>query len=93
MVSSSKKAIIKDSTLREGLDVPNVNFSLEQKLKIAKLLDKANVLEIEIVAPSRVLKDLEFVKKLKDDGLSLRTSGLIYSYSPGCQREIEEAST
>lgn len=92
MVNSSKKVIIKDSTLREGLDVPNVNFSLEQKLKIAKLLDKANVPEIEVVAPSRVLKDLEFVKRLKDEGLRLRTSGLIYSYSSRCREEIEESS-
>ncbi|MGH7793248.1 MAG: hypothetical protein ACREOB_13115 [Thermodesulfobacteriota bacterium] len=87
--NSSKKVIIKDSTLREGLDVPNVNFSLEQKLKIAKLLDKANVPEIEVVAPSRVLKDLEFVKRLKDEGLRPKTSGLIYSYGPNCQEEIE----
>lgn len=92
MVNSSKKVIIKDATLREGLDVPNVNFSLEQKLKIAKLLDKANVPEIEVVAPSRVLKDLEFVNRLKDEGLRPKTSGLIYSYGPNCQEEIEESS-
>lgn len=92
MANSSKKVIIKDSTLREGLDVPNVNFSVEQKLKIAKLLDKANVPEIEIVAPSRVLEDLEFVKRVKEEGLRLKTSGLIYSYSPRCQEEIEEAT-
>jgi homocitrate synthase NifV len=92
MVDSSKEIIIKDSTLREGLDVPNVSFSPEQKLKIAKLLDKANVPEIEVVAPSRVLEDLEFVKRLREEGLKLRTSGLIYSYDPGCREEIEEAS-
>jgi len=92
MVNSSKNVIIKDSTLREGLDTPNVNFSLEQKLKIVKLLAKANVPEIEVVAPSRVLKDLEFVKRLKEEELKLKTSGLIYSYSPRCREEIEEGS-
>jgi isopropylmalate/homocitrate/citramalate synthase len=92
MVDSSKKVIIKDSTLREGLDVPNVSFSSDQKLKIAKLLDKANVPEIEIVAPSRVPEDLEFVKILKQEGLQIITSGLIYSYSPHCREEIEKAS-
>jgi isopropylmalate/homocitrate/citramalate synthase len=30
---------------REGLDVPGVNFSLEQKLKIARLLDQAQCLK------------------------------------------------
>jgi len=92
MVNSPKKVIIKDSTLREGLDVPNVSFSLEQRLKIVKLLDKANVPEIEMVAPSRVLKDLEFVKMVKEEGLQRKTSGLIYSYNPLCREEIEEAS-
>jgi homocitrate synthase NifV len=92
MVGESKKVILKDSTLREGLDTPNVKFTLAEKLKIAKLLDKANVPEIEIVAPSHVLRDLEFVKRLKEERLKIRTSGLIYAYKPGCERELEEAS-
>jgi isopropylmalate/homocitrate/citramalate synthase len=92
MVGESKKVILKDSTLREGLDTPNVKFTLDEKLKIAKLLDKANVPEIEIVAPSHVLRDLEFVKRLKGERVKIRTSGLIYAHKPGCKREIEEAS-
>lgn len=92
MVSHSKKIIIKDSTLREGLDVPNVSFSVEQKLKIAKLLDEAEVPEIEVVAPSRVLKDIEFVKTLKRERSKLITSGLIYSYSKVFNEEVVEAS-
>jgi isopropylmalate/homocitrate/citramalate synthase len=92
IVGTSKKVILKDATLREGLDTPNVKFTLEQKLNIAKLLDKAKVPEIEIVAPSDVLRDLEFVKRLKEARLKIRTSGLIYAYKPGCEREIEEAS-
>lgn len=92
MVDSSKKVIIKDATLREGLDVPNVNFSVEQRLKIAKLLNKANVPEIEVVAPGKVLEDLKFVKRLKEEGLQLQTSGLLYSFNPRCQEEIQEAS-
>jgi isopropylmalate/homocitrate/citramalate synthase len=59
---------------------------------MAKLLDKAKVPEIEIVAPSGVLRDLEFVKTLKEARLKIGTSGLIYAYKPGCEREIEEAS-
>lgn len=92
MVGESKKVILKDSTLREGLDTPNVKFTLDEKLKIAKLLDKTKVPEIEIVAPSGVLRDLEFVKTLKEARLKIGTSGLIYAYKPGCEREIEEAS-
>ena len=91
-ISSYKKTIIKDSTLREGLDVPDVNFSLGQKLEIARLLDQACVPEIEVVAPGKVFEDLKFVKRLKEEKLQIRTSGLVYVYNPRCQEQIEEIS-
>lgn len=91
-ISSYKKTIIKDSTLREGLDVPDVNFSLGQKLEIARLLDQACVPEIEVVAPGKVFEDLEFVKRLKEERLRIKTSGLVYVYNPQYQVEIKEAS-
>lgn len=92
MCPVSKKVVIKDSTLREGLDVPGVNFSIEQKLKIAKWLDQAEVPEMEAVAPGHVLRDLEFVKRWKQEKTQIKTSGLIYASSPKCREEIEEAS-
>jgi isopropylmalate/homocitrate/citramalate synthase len=91
-ISSYKKTTIKDSTLREGLDVPDVNFSLGQKLEIARLLDQACVPEIEVVAPGKVFEDLEFVKRLKEERLRIKTSGLVYVYNPQYQVEIKEAS-
>ena len=92
MLFPNKKITIKDSTLREGLDVPGVNFSSEQKLNIATWMDQAKVPEIEVVAPGNVFQDLEFVKKLKAKGLGIRTSGLIYSFNPQAREEIKEAS-
>jgi isopropylmalate/homocitrate/citramalate synthase len=91
-LNSNKRINIKDSTLREGLDVPDVNFSIEEKLVIAKLMDQAKVPEIEVVAPGNVFQDLEFVKKMKARGLSIRTSGLVYSFNSQVQEEIKEAS-
>jgi homocitrate synthase NifV len=85
------KIILRDSTLREGQDTPGVSFSTEQKLKIARGLEEACVPEIEIVTPSRVLKDLDAVRKIRDTGLQLETSGLIYAYSPRVTEEIKEA--
>jgi homocitrate synthase NifV len=90
--SPSKRIIIKDATLREGLDVPDIHFSCEQKLNIAELMDQAKVPEIEVVAPGNVSQDLEFVKKLKARGLSIRTSGLVYSFNSQAREEIKEAS-
>jgi isopropylmalate/homocitrate/citramalate synthase len=87
-----RKVRIRDSTLREGLDTPGVAFSPEQKLRIARVLDEAGVPEIEIVAPSRVLQDLEFVRTVRREIPRLITSGLIYSYSSRARVEIQAAS-
>jgi len=87
-----KKTIVRDSTLREGEDVLGVNFSLAKKFKIAKLLDQAQIPELEVVAPGKVFKDLEFAKRLNEEGLRIRTSGLVYAYNPRCQEEIVELS-
>jgi len=92
MAGLKKKVILKDSTLREGLDTPGVKFTMEEKVKIAELLAEANVPEIEIVAPSRVVEDLEFAGRLREKGLKIRTSGLIFASKPDCGEEIEKAS-
>lgn len=92
MPESRSKIIIKDSTLREGLDTPTVSFTTKQKQKIAELLDNAGVAEIEVAAPGHFLSDLEFVKKIRDKGLRSRTTGLIYAHGPKYREEIGEGS-
>lgn len=80
---------LRDSTLREGLDVAGVRFSTAQKLRMARLLEDANVPEIEVVAPGRVLDDLPFVDTLKAEGARIATSGLLYSASQQVRAEID----
>lgn len=92
VVRGSPEIVIRDSTLREGLDVPGVDFSMEQKLRIARLLDHARVPEIEIVAPGKVFEDLDFAKRLRAEGLRIRTSGLVYSFLPRCREEVAAIS-
>ncbi len=79
--------ILRDSTLREGLDTPGVTLSLDQRLRIAELLAEAGVPEAEVVAPSRVAKDLEVARAIKTRGTQLQLSGLIYAYSDRCAEE------
>jgi homocitrate synthase NifV len=92
MLDHPKTIVFRDSTLREGVDTPGVSFSPEQKLRIARLLDEANVPEIEMIAPSRVLQDLEFARTVRKEIPRLITSGLIYSYSSRARVEIKAAS-
>lgn len=92
MAKASKRVTFKDSTLREGLDTPGVSFSVEQKLRIAQALDRAGVPEIEIVAPSRVMDDVQFAGILKAEKLQMRTSGLVYAYHPRWRADAKAAA-
>jgi homocitrate synthase NifV len=91
-MNRQRKIILKDATLREGLDTPNVAFSPAQRQKVVRLLEKARVPEAELVAPSRVLSDLEGARILKDQGLDILLSGLIYAYSANREHEIDAAA-
>ena len=91
MVALDRKVLLKDASLREGLDTPGVAFTKEEKMKIAELLDRAGVQEIEIVAPGFVMEDLAFAESLREKRLKIRTSGLVYAYKTDCGKEIEKA--
>ncbi len=91
-MNAQRRIVLKDATLREGLDTPNVFFSPAQKWNIAGKLEGAGLSEAEVVAPSRVLSDLADVRMLKEKGLAIRFSGLIYANTGDCGPEIEAAS-
>ena len=55
-----------DTTLRDGAQTEGISFSLEDKLKIAKLLDELGVQYIEGGWPGSNPKDIEFFKAIKD---------------------------
>ena len=74
-----RRIAIRDCTLREGRDVPGVEFSIEQCLTIARALADAGVTEIELVAPARIAEDLPAAERLRSEGLPLRISGLVYA--------------
>lgn len=85
------RVILRDVTLREGLDVPGVEFSLRQRLEIATALSLAGVPEIEIVAPGKVEEDAKFASEIADNRTSAAplTSGLIYAFRPECFSQID----
>ena len=55
-----------DSTLRDGAQGQGISFSLEDKLKIVKVLDDIQVDFIEAGNPGSNPKDMEFFKRLKN---------------------------
>ncbi|TCO73103.1 citramalate synthase [Marinisporobacter balticus] len=70
----SHQVKIFDSSLRDGAQAGGVSFSVEDKLKIVKSLDRLGVSYIEAGNPGSNFKDLEFFKRVKE--INLKTSKL-----------------
>ena len=62
--------IILDTTLREGEQTPNVSFSVEEKLKLARMLDEFGVEMIEAGHPAVSPQIYKVVKTLAHEGLN-----------------------
>lgn len=58
-----------DSTLRDGAQAENISFTLQDKIQIAKKLDKLSVSYIEAGNPGSNPKDLEFFNHIGELGL------------------------
>lgn len=64
------KIEIFDSTLRDGAQGEGISFSIDDKMKILKRLDKFGVAYVEAGNPASNPKDLEFFRKASGIGLS-----------------------
>lgn len=69
------KIEILDSTLRDGAQGQGISFSLEDKLKIVRVLDDFGVTYIEGGNPGSNPKDIEFFKKVKN--IKLKNSKIV----------------
>lgn len=67
---SKEKIVVFDSTLRDGAQAEGISFSVEDKLRILRTLDKAGIDIIEAGNPGSNPKDIEFFERLKDQELS-----------------------
>lgn len=61
-----EKVTIFDSTLRDGAQAEGISFSVEDKLRVLKALDKNGVDIIEAGNPGSNPKDIEFFERLKE---------------------------
>ncbi|MFA5104760.1 MAG: citramalate synthase [Candidatus Margulisiibacteriota bacterium] len=62
-----------DTTLRDGAQTEGISFSVEDKIKIAKLLDSIGIHYIEGGWPGSNPKDIEFFQKIQNIPLSNAT--------------------
>ena len=87
----TKPIFIRDSTLREGIELPGVDLSLNEKIQIVQLLESMNVPEIEIGMPYGIKDCLPLAEAIKSKGFKIKTSALILSYSSTWKEEIDIA--
>jgi len=62
-----------DTTLRDGEQAPGVAFHLNEKLRIAELLDKANVPELEVGTPIIGRQEVADIKAIVRAGFHFKT--------------------
>ncbi|MGI6108240.1 MAG: citramalate synthase [Eubacteriaceae bacterium] len=62
----AEKISIFDSTLRDGAQAEGISFSVEDKLRVLKSLDKAGIDVIEAGNPGSNPKDIEFFERLQE---------------------------
>ena len=83
---------IRDSTLREGVELPGIAMGVSDRLEIARFLDGMGVPEMEIGMPYGLRECLPLAEAVKTEGLRIQTSALILSYSSRLADEISVAA-
>jgi len=85
------RIILKDSTMREGLDVPGVQLDVRQKGILLQKLAETGVPEAELVAPGHFDRDILSLKEMERLEPGIRVSGLIYGYGTAWRNQIKAA--
>ncbi|MEW6333274.1 MAG: hypothetical protein AB1558_03320 [Thermodesulfobacteriota bacterium] len=85
-----KELTITDSTIREGEEAPHVVYSIEEKLRITRLLDEMNVHEIDCGFASINQGHLEFLRALAKEGLRIKKSAIARIDLPDYKKGIDK---
>lgn len=71
-ILENRAVVIDDTTLRDGEQTAGVVFSLEEKKRIARMLDEIGVGELECGIPAMGRQEQESIRALVDMGLNAR---------------------
>ena len=85
-----ERIIVKDDTIREGHETPAAKLTLNDKVKLAKLLDAAGIPEAEIGYAAGIREDAEAFKAIKAENLKLKLSSHARMYAPDIKKEVDE---
>ena len=85
-----REVSITDSTIREGEEAPHVVYRMEDKIKIARLLDEMNVHEVDCGFASINQGHLDFLKALNQEGLKIKKSAIARIDLPDFKKGIDQ---
>ena len=86
------RVILRDTTLREGIQMPGSKITLDEKREFISLLDAIGVPEIEIGLPDGVAACLEVADLIRESGCSIKATALIPFYTDRWNRQILQAA-
>jgi isopropylmalate/homocitrate/citramalate synthase len=83
---------INDCTLREGEQTADVNFTPEEKLRMARALDAAGVGQIQIGYPGRSRSDFEVYQQFRSEQPRAQLSAVVLGYVDSWREQIDAAA-
>ena len=84
--------IFRDTTLREGIQIPGSCVTLDHKREFIALLESVGVAEVEIGLPDSVSACAEVARLVRRHGPSLKPTALVPCYTTRWQRQVDMAA-
>jgi homocitrate synthase NifV len=78
---------IVDTTLRDGEQTPGLSFSLKQKIEIARIMDAAEIFQIEAGVPAGGVTQIQAISEIKDNV----TKAFVSSWNRLNEKDVETA--
>lgn len=86
-MTQGQKVEIHDATLRDGEQTPGVVFSLDDKIRIAELLDEVGVERIEAGMPAVSKMDQDAIREISKRNLKAK----IYTFARATRKDVDMA--
>jgi 2-isopropylmalate synthase len=86
------RVLISDCTLREGEQTADVNFTPEEKLRLARALDDIGVAIIQIGYPGRSKADFDVYRQFRSESPRARLSAVVLGYVDTWREQIDAAA-
>jgi 2-isopropylmalate synthase len=87
-----ERVLVSDCTLREGEQTADVNFTPEEKLRLARALDAAGVGQIQIGYPGRSRADYEVYERFRSEGPQAKLCAVVLGYVDTWREQIDAAA-